>query len=62
MLSRYGGLTQREIAARLGVGTGKSVSAQMQRLEAALAEDGSLARLVRRLEAGLKALRNETKH
>ncbi len=56
------GLTQREIAVRLGVRAGKSVSEQMQRLAAASAEDGSLARLVRRLETELKAARNELNH
>ena len=62
MLSRYGGLTQREIAARLGVRTGKSVSEQLQRLAAALAEDRSLAQLVTQLEADLKVVRNKLNH
>ena len=62
MLSRYGGLTQREIAARLGVRTGKSVSEQLQRLATVLAKDRSLARLVTRLESGLQAERNEHNH
>ena len=62
MLSRHGGLTQREIAARLGVRTGKSVSAQLQRLAAALAGERSLARLVVRLEIELKAAKNDAIH
>jgi len=62
MLSRHGGLTQREIAARLGVRTGKSVSEQMQRLAGALAKDRSLARFVSQMEADLKVMRNEPNH
>ena len=62
MLSRYGGLTQREIAVRCGVGTGKSVSGQLQRLSAALAADPSLSKLVNRLEQELEAARNAAKH
>lgn len=62
MLSRYGGLRQRDIAARFGVGTGKSVCEQLQRLTTALAEDRSLSRLVKALEADLTEERNATKH
>ncbi len=53
MLIRFGGLTQREVAARLGVGTGKAVSAQVQRLCVAIREDQRLQGLVRQLESEL---------
>ena len=62
MLSRYGGLTQREIAVRCGVGTGKSVSEQLQRLSAALARDGRLSRQVKTLEKALEQERDAAKH
>jgi len=62
MLSRFGGLTQREIAARFGVGTGKSVSDQLRRLNTALSVDKALARLVNAVEHNLTAERQATKH
>ena len=62
MLSRYGGLTQREIAVCLGVTTGKSVSEQLQRLSAALADDRSLCALVKALERALDHERNAANH
>lgn len=62
MLSRYGGLSQREIAVRLAVGTGKSVSEQLQRLRAALTEDRSLCTLVTALESELDHERNIAIH
>lgn len=55
MLSRFGGLTQREIAERLGVGTGKSVSDQLHRLSEALATDKALGRLVHAVEKEVTA-------
>lgn len=62
MLTRYSGLTQREIAACLGVATGKSVSEQMQRLAVALPTNQTLAKVVSRLESVLGAARNGAKH
>jgi REP element-mobilizing transposase RayT len=62
MLSRYGGLSQREIAVRLAVGTGKSVSEQLQRLSATLEEDRSLRILVTALESELENERNAANH
>ena len=62
MLNRYGGLTQREIAVHFGVGTGKSVSVQLQRLSAALGTDRHLCKLVKGLEQELQEARKATKH
>lgn len=62
MLSRYGGLTQREIAARCNVGTGKSVSEQLQRLSTALTRDSRLSRQVKTLEKVLEQERDAAKH
>ena len=62
MLSRYGGLSQRAIAVRLAVGTGKSVSEQLQRLSATLEEDRSLRSLVTALESELENERNAANH
>lgn len=62
MLSRFGGLTQREIAERLGVGTGKAVSDQLQRLSAALQIDKPRSRLVKAVEAELEDATAAFKH
>jgi REP element-mobilizing transposase RayT len=62
MLSRFGGLTQREIAGRLGVGTGKSVSDQLHRLSEALATDKTLDRLVNAVEKEVAAEGRPSKH
>ena len=62
MLSRYEGLTQRSIAGRLGVGTGKSVSEQLQKLSVAMGEDSSLRRKVEGLERELRKEGNVVKH
>ena len=53
---------QREIAARCGVGTGKSVSEQLQRLSAALESDSRLGRQVKTLEKKLEQERDAAKH
>jgi len=57
MLSRHGGLTQREIAPLLGVRTGKAASVQLSRLATALRNDRRLARHVATIE---KELKNES--
>lgn len=54
MLSRYGGLTQREIAPLLGVRTGKAASVQLSRLAIAIEKDRRLARQVADIEKDLK--------
>jgi hypothetical protein len=54
MLSRHGGLTQREIAPRIGVGTGKAVSVQLSRLAIALGRDRQLVKQVEGIEQELK--------
>jgi REP element-mobilizing transposase RayT len=58
MLVRYGGLTQREIAPVLGVGTGKAVSVHMSRLNAAAGRDRGLARQVAAIEHDLQKILN----
>jgi len=58
MLCKYGGLTQREVAKRLGYGTGAAVCMQLKRLQEALSDPGSgVSRKVARIEKKLKALR-----
>ena len=54
VLGRHGGLTQREIAVVLGIGTGKAVSLQMERIRQALGENSKLARQVKTIEAALR--------
>jgi REP element-mobilizing transposase RayT len=58
MLGRHGGLTQREIAPILGVGTGKAVSVQTSRLNAAMGRDRGLARQVAAIERDLQKHHN----
>ena len=62
MLSRFAGLTQRDIARRFGVGTGKAVSAHLQRLSSALATDKTLRRRVQAVEQELKEALNDIKY
>lgn len=50
VLGRKGGLTQRQIAGLLGIGTGKAISLQMERLRCALSTDARLAKLVKAIE------------
>ena len=54
MLHRFGGLTQREIAAIFGMRAGKSVSDQLRRLSAEVVTDKALRRLVDELERDLE--------
>jgi hypothetical protein len=54
MLRRHGGLTQREIALLIGVGTGKAVSVQLSRLAIALGRDRRLAKQVEGVKQELK--------
>ena len=54
MLGRFGGLTQREIAELLGLGTGVAVSCQLKRLGEELEDDSELGDLVHRLEKRLR--------
>ena len=57
MLCKYGGLTQREAAGALGVGSGAAVGRQQQKLAETLPHDRSLRRRVAEIEARLTALR-----
>lgn len=53
-LSRYAGLTQREVAMRLGLGTGAAVSRQLRELNRLLEVDAGLRQAVRRVERQLR--------
>ena len=57
LLQKHGGLTQREIAAMLGVTTGAAVSVQLRQFKARQAREWRtrrvLARIERRLEASI---------
>ena len=53
MLCRHGGLTQREAARELGLGTGVAVSCQLKRLGALLESDKTLLRTVQRIDGQL---------
>lgn len=57
-LVTYSGLTQREIATVLGMGTGAAVSVHLRTLAARLAMDRDLRRRIARVEASLVLLRN----
>lgn len=62
MLSRFAGLTQRDIAKRFGVGTGKAVSAHLQRLSSALATDKALQRRVQAVAQELEEAQDAIKY
>ena len=55
MLGKYGGKTQREVAALLGLTTGAAVSLQQKRLKLMLAEDLGMRDLVAQIEKHLAA-------
>jgi len=57
MLIRFGGLTQREVAACLGMGTGGAVSAQVRRLPELIRSNRRLKRDVAAIGAALEELR-----
>jgi len=57
MLIRFGGQTQRQVAACLDMGTGGAVSAQMRRLPELLAGDPRLGRDLKKIEKLLEAER-----
>ena len=54
MLTRYGGLTQRQAAQVLGLGTGAAVSIQVRRVQEAIAKDPAVRRHVENLERRLE--------
>lgn len=62
MLSRYGGLTQREVAKRLGIGTGKPVSTHLKRLDQEMNKSKPLARQVAAIETLLENAHHAAKH
>ena len=53
---QYSRMTQGEVGERLSLGTGSAVSAQMRSLSEALKTDGSLRRVVMRVEEELAAV------
>jgi len=53
MLTRYGRLTQRQVAAVLGLGSGAAVSIQLRRIQEAIAKDPAIRRQVETLERKL---------
>lgn len=57
MLCKYGGRTQREIAAILGVKTGVAVSCQLKNLKGKLAADAGLREQVAAIECSLQKMR-----
>ena len=59
-LCRYGGLTQRDAASILNVGSGAAISHQLRKLAAELPKDRKLRRLVKTAEDRLKTLRDES--
>lgn len=58
-LIRYAGVTQREVARLLGVGTGGAVSAQLARLPELIRKDNSLRQRTERIEDRLEDKRAE---
>ena len=59
MLIRFGGMSQRDVACHLKMGTGGAVSAQIKRLPGILADDKQLRRKVEKLEKQLAILMRE---
>lgn len=59
ILLRFGGQTQREVAAELGIGTGGAVSAQVRRLARMLSEDKRLGRQLEKIEERLGQVRRD---
>ena len=59
LLCRYAGLTQREAAHRLCVGTGSAISRQMRKLTEQLAADRRLERRLQKAERILEQMRTE---
>jgi hypothetical protein len=55
-LTRYAGLSQREVAAILGVSTGAAISLQLRRFEALVADNRKLRSLAKKCDKALSAL------
>ena len=62
MLGRFAGESQRDIAKRFAVGTGKAISAHLQRLAAALGADKTLQRRIRAVEQELSEAQDDLKY
>lgn len=61
-LCRYTGLTQREAADRLGVGTGAAISRRVKRLAEELPKDNTLQRRIGKVERILNETRSAQNH
>ena len=55
-LTRYAGLSQREVAAIFGVSTGAAISLQLRRFEALLVDNRKLRSLAKQCDKALSAL------
>ena len=55
-LTRYAGLSQRDVAAILGVSTGAAISLQLRRFEALLTDNRNLRSLAKKCDKALSAL------
>ncbi len=60
MLSKYAGLTQREIAGQLGISSGASVGQQQQKLRDALPHDRKLRKQLSAIERHLNSERERS--
>ena len=56
-LVKYAGLTQREVAARIGAGSGGAISRQMRKVRGLIAIDRKLRQLVERADKRMASLR-----
>jgi hypothetical protein len=61
MLTKYGGLTQREVAGLLNVGSGAAISGLLSRLTESRSEDKKLDRLMALIEKALEKKRKQEK-
>ena len=59
LLIRYAGLSQRDVADLLNIGSGSAVCKQLAALPGKLAKDRQLRRLVRQVEARLEGMRRD---
>ncbi len=59
VLLKYAGLTQREVAGFLGMGSGAAVSVQVKRYEDWVATDARLRRMAGKTERNLERKRSE---
>ena len=58
-LCRYAGLTQREAAEILEVGSGAAISRQMRKLSEVLSKERNLKKTIRKIEDRFEEIKNE---